>query len=160
MAEDSAAFLDEWHRIVAQRDLQALGSVLAEDVSLGAPPYWGRLRGREIVHHLLVLIVNTIDGFTYHREWLKGRELALEFTGRVGELELQGIDLISLDERFRLQSLDVMIRPINAVLALREAIAPRMATFLAELAERGQASAQRAAGRAKSGPPVKPAQGG
>ena len=138
MAEESAAFLDEWHRIVAQRDLHALRSILAEDVSLGAPPYWGRLRGREIVHHLLGLLVNTIDGFTYHREWLKGRELALEFTGRVGELELQGIDLISLDERFRLQSLDVMIRPINAVLALREAIAPRMATFLAELAERRQ----------------------
>ena len=151
MAEESAGFLDEWHRIVAQRDLHALHGVLAEDVSLGAPPYWGRLRGREIVHHLLGLIVNTIDGFTYHREWLKGRELALEFTGRVGELELQGIDLISLDERLRLQSLDVMIRPINAVLALREAIAPRMAAFLAELAE-GAKRAQRAAGERSPGP--------
>jgi len=133
MADDAAGFLVEWHRIVAQKDLKALRSVLAEDVSLGAPPYWGRLRGCEIVHHLLGLIVNTIDGFTYHREWQNGRELALEFTGRVGELDLQGIDLISLDERLRVQNLDVMIRPINAVLALREAIAPRMAAFLADL---------------------------
>jgi hypothetical protein len=105
--------------------------VLCEDVSLGAPPYWQKLRGREIVHHLLGLIVQTIEGFTYRREWRSGHELALEFTGRVGELELQGIDLLSLDEAMRVRNLDVMIRPLNAVVALRESIAPRMAAFLA-----------------------------
>ena len=140
MPEGVARFLEEWHRIVSRKDLDALRGILAEDVSLGAPPYWGRLRGREIVHHLLGQIVGTIEGFTYHREWQNGRELALEFTGRVGELELQGIDLISLDERLRIQSLDVMIRPINAVLSLREIIAPRMASFLAE---RGASPASR-----------------
>jgi hypothetical protein len=131
MADQVAGFLDEWHRIVAEKDLKALRGILAEDVSLGAPPYWGRLEGREIVHHLLGLIVNTIEGFRYHREWQNGRELALEFGGRVGELELQGIDLISLDEHLRVRKLDVMIRPINAAVALRETIAPRMASFLA-----------------------------
>jgi hypothetical protein len=138
MADEVTGFLEEWHRIVAERDLVALQGVLAEDVSLGAPPYWGRLDGREIVHHLLGLIVNTIEGFTYHREWSEGRELALEFRGRVGELELQGIDLISLDERLRIAKLDVMIRPINAAVALREAIAPRMAAFLAERTRAGR----------------------
>ena len=128
----AVAFLDEWHRIVAQRDLDALRGVLAEEVSLGAPPYWNRLRGRDLVHHLLGLIVVTIEGFSYHREWQDGRELALEFTGRVGGLDLQGIDLISLDERQRIRRLDVMIRPINAVIALRESIAPRMAAYLAQ----------------------------
>jgi hypothetical protein len=132
MADEVAGFLDQWHRIVAERDLDALWGILAEDVSLGAPPYWGKLEGREIVHHLLGLIVNTIEGFTYHREWRNERELALEFEGRVGELELQGIDLISLDERLRVANLDVMIRPINAAVALRETIAPRMASFLAQ----------------------------
>jgi hypothetical protein len=131
MADQVAGFLDEWHRIVAEKDLKALRGILAEDVSLGAPPYWGRLEGREIVHHLLGLIVNTIEGFRYHREWQNERELALEFGGRVGELDLQGIDLISLDERLRIRKLDVMIRPINAAVALRETIAPRMASFLA-----------------------------
>jgi hypothetical protein len=136
MGREVARFLDEWHRIVSERDLDALRGVLAEDVSLGAPPYWNRVRGREIVHHLLGQIVATIEGFTYHREWRNGRELALEFTGRVGDLELQGVDLIALDEELRIQSLDVMIRPINAVLSLREIIAPRMAAFLAERSPR------------------------
>lgn len=136
MADEVERFLDEWHRIVSERDTGALRDALCEDVSLGAPPYWQKLHGREIVQHLLSLIVGTIEGFSYHREWRNGRELALEFTGRVGELSLQGIDLISLDERMRIQNLDVMIRPVNAVIALREAIAPRMAAFLAASAAR------------------------
>lgn len=140
MADPVSGFLDHWHRIVGEKDLDALRGVLADDVSLGAPPYWGRIQGHEIVHHLLGLIVNTIAGFAYHREWQKGHELALEFTGRVGELELQGIDLISLDPKLRIQRLDVMIRPINAVIALRDAIAPRMASFLAERSRPGPAA--------------------
>ena len=94
----SSAFLTEWHRIVAERDLDALHTVLADDVSIGAPPYWQRLEGHDLVHHLLGLIVHTIEGFTYHREWEQDGELALEFTGRVDGFDLQGIDLISLND--------------------------------------------------------------
>lgn len=137
-----ADFLIEWHRIVAEKDMDALRSVLVDDVSIGAPPYWDRIQGRDLVHHLLELVVSTIDGFTYHREWEQGRELALEFTGKVGHLDLQGIDLISLDEDLRVAKLDVLMRPVNAVIELRGSIAPRMAEFLAARAE---AAAQRPA---------------
>ncbi len=129
-------FLARWHRIVSEKDLDALSRILADDVSIGAPPYWARMQGRDLVHHLLGLIVNTIEGFTYHREWQKGNELALEFTGRIGEFELQGMDLISLDDRGVIQNLDVLIRPANAIDLLREAIAPQMASFLAGRAEK------------------------
>ena len=125
-------FLAEWHRIVVEKDLSALGRVLAEDISLGAPPYWDKLRGRRLVQHLLGLIVHTIDEFTYHREWRNGRELALEFSGRVADRDLQGIDLISIDESLRIVNIDVLMRPVNAVISLREQIAPQMAAFLAD----------------------------
>ncbi len=128
---DAKRFLDRWHRIVAEKDGAAIGAVLAPDVSLGSPPYWAKLHGAEIVGHLLMLILATIEGFTYHREWCDGAELALEFTGRVGELDLQGIDLISLDAHNRVRNLDVLMRPVNGVIQLREAIAPKMAAFLA-----------------------------
>lgn len=128
----AARFLSEWHRIVTERDVAALGTVLAPDVTLGAPPYWSKLGGSELVQHLLGLIVHTIEGFTYHREWTQGRELALEFRGRVGEIELQGIDLITLDEEGRIRNLDVLMRPVNGIVALRDRIAPRMAEYLAK----------------------------
>lgn len=135
MITDIRGFQTEWHRVVSEKDLPALRGLLAEDVSIGPPPYWVRLDGRELVHHLLGLILETIDEFTYHREWQQEAELALEFTGRVGDLQLQGIDLISLNERFEVQRLDVLIRPTKAVDALQEMIAPQMQAFLAELSK-------------------------
>jgi hypothetical protein len=129
-------FLTKWHRLVEERDLVALEKILAEDVSMGAPPYWDKLKGRPIVHHLLGLIIHTIEDFTYHREWHDDArntgEIALEFRGHVGEMGLQGIDLITLNDRGQLQNLDVMIRPMNALSALRDVIAPQMAEFLRE----------------------------
>ena len=131
MQPDADGFLGRWHRIVAERDLAALGDILADDVAIGAPPYWTPLAGKPLVHHLLGIIVTTIEGFTYHREWTRGRELALEFRGRVGEHELQGIDLITLDDAGHVAHLDVLIRPMNALEALRDIVAPKMMAFLA-----------------------------
>ena len=130
MKTDTERFLTEWHRIVAARDLAALPGLLAPNVTLGAPPYWQRLEGERTVGHLLGLILQTIEDFTYHREWVQGAELALEFTGRVDALELQGIDLITLEAGGRVRNLDVLMRPVNAVLALRDRIAPQMVRFL------------------------------
>jgi len=137
MSDGAADFLERWHRIVAERDLAALTEVLADNISMGAPPYWQKLQGRALVHHLLGLIIHTVEDFTYHREWQEGRELALEFTGHVGELDVQGIDLITLDDRARISNLDVLMRPVNSVIELRKIIAPQMAAYLAEQAGGG-----------------------
>ena len=123
---DPARFLAEWHRLVGAKDLAALPRVLADDVTIGAPPYWRKLEGRDVGAFLLGVILTTIDDFTYHREWVQGAELALEFRGRVGDRELQGIDLITLDDAGRIRNLDVLIRPINALLALRDRVTARM----------------------------------
>jgi hypothetical protein len=136
------AFLDEWHRIVRERDVPALAALLAPEIAIGAPPYWEPFRGAPLAQHLLGLILETVEGFAYQREWKAGGELALEFRGRVGVLELQGIDLISLDEAGRIRRLEVLMRPVNAVNALIAAIAPRMADYFARAAanqERGNA---------------------
>lgn len=139
MASVNAEFLAKWHPVVKERDLAGLEMLLAPDVSMGAPPYWDRLRGRPLVHHLLGLIIHTIKDFRYHREWhddSRGNgEIALEFHGHVGKLDLQGIDLISLNDRGEIQKLDVVIRPMNALAALRDVITPQMAVYLRNLAK-------------------------
>ena len=115
MGADSKAFLERWHKIVATRDVEGLAEVLAEDVTMGAPPYWTKLESREVAHRLLGIIIETIEGFTYHREWVEGQELALVFRGSIEGLSLQGIDLITLNDEGKIQNLDVMIRPMNAL---------------------------------------------
>ena len=139
MSSVNAEFLAKWHPVVRERDLLGLEKLLATEITMGAPPYWDKLSGRPLVHHLLGLIIHTIEDFTYHREWhddSRGNgEIALEFRGHIGELDIQGIDLISLNESGEIQNLDVMIRPINALAALRDAIAPQMAEYLRNIAK-------------------------
>ena len=130
MGADADAFLERWHRMLAEMDTAALAELLAEDVSVGAPPYWKKLQGRDLVAHLLGVILRTIQGFTYHREWAEGAELALEFTGRVGDLDVQGVDLITLDDDNRVANIDVLMRPVNSVIALQKAVAPQMEALL------------------------------
>jgi hypothetical protein len=139
MTSEIVDFLAKWHPVVEKRDLVGLQKLLATDITMGAPPYWDKLSGRPLVHHLLGLIIHTIEDFTYHREWhddSRGQgEIALEFRGHIGELDIQGIDLISLNEHAEIQNLDVMIRPINALAALRDVIAPQMAEYLRNIAK-------------------------
>ena len=137
MDAEADDFLENWHRLVAERDLDALARVLAADVTLGAPPYWQKLEGRAVVSHLLGLIVFTIEDFTYQREWREGSELALEFTGHVEGSQLQGIDLITLNASGQIQNLDVLMRPLNAVTELRDRIAPQMVEYLRSAAKQG-----------------------
>jgi hypothetical protein len=59
-----------------------------------------------------------------------GRELALEFTGEVDGMGLQGIDLVTLGDDGRIARLDVMIRPLNTLTVLRDKVAERMAPIL------------------------------
>jgi hypothetical protein len=134
MTVDAQAFLAAWHATVARRDRQGIADALADDVTIAPPPYWKKLEGKDVVAHLLGIVVNTIEGFTYHREWINGRELALEFRGKIGEFELQGIDLITLDDRNRIQNLDVLIRPLRAATALKDKVGVEMARFLREQA--------------------------
>ena len=133
MSADVQGFLTEWHRIVTTKDLDGLREILADDITMGAPPYWDKLADKNLVHHLLGVIVNTIESFEYHREWTAGAELALEFRGHVGEHQLQGIDLITLDGDGRVTNLDVLIRPLNSLVALRDRVAPKMQEYLAAL---------------------------
>ena len=140
MPDPIDTFDSEWHRIVAEKDRIGLERVLAEDITIGVPPYWQKLHGRTIAVHLLDLIIHTIEDFTYHREWRNGRELAHEFTGHVGDAELQGIDLLTLDEQGTVVNLDVLMRPANAIIELRGVIAPQMAAFLAKRASQRKGS--------------------
>jgi hypothetical protein len=134
MADPVDGFLEEWHRAVREKNVEALRGLLAPNASIGAPPYWQRIEGSDLVAHLLGVIVRTIDDFTYHRQWRNGSELALEFTGRVGDLDLQGIDLISVNDEGLLAKIDVPMRPMNAVQALQKIVAPQVMAFLKERA--------------------------
>lgn len=115
-----------WQRFVANRDLHALELILADDIVFLAPTYWKPRTGKVAVMFILTAVTQLFEDFSYVRRWIDDRDWALEFSARIGDLSLKGIDLIHLNEDGLIDSLEVMIRPPNAVTALRAAMEQKL----------------------------------
>ena len=73
------------------------------------------------------------QGKVYHRELVSadGLNVVLEFSAKVGERELKGIDMVRFDEDGKIIEFEVMIRPMSGLQALGDEMSRRLAPFLA-----------------------------
>jgi hypothetical protein len=120
--------LTRWHQFVTDRDIAHLGDLLADDVTFRPPTYWKTRHGKPITMLILSTVVEIFENFEYHRQWIDGDDWALEFSARIGGLALKGVDLIRL-ERGKIVDFEVLVRPPNAVDALRQEMAARLAAL-------------------------------
>lgn len=121
--------LDRWHHIVFDHDMTDLQAMLAEDVVFRSPYVWRPYHGRQAAWFILSTVIDVFQDFAYHRELIDGDNWALEFSARVGDLSLKGIDLIRLDDEGRIVEFEVFIRPFNGLQALGAEMAQRLAGF-------------------------------
>lgn len=126
MKEVKERSLERWHRFVSERDLSVLNDLLAEDVVFRSPFLWKPYHGRMAAFVVLTNVAEVFQDFTYQRQLIQGNIWALEFSARIGELSLKGIDLIQLNSQGQIQDFEVFIRPANALQALGEAMARRL----------------------------------
>jgi hypothetical protein len=111
---------------VERRDADALFACLAPDVRFRSPAVFRPYEGREAVSAVLAAAVQTFEDFRYTDE-LRSEDglVALIFEARVGERELQGIDLLREGPE-GVTELTVMIRPLSGLVALAEQIGARL----------------------------------
>lgn len=126
MNDTNQRSLERWHRCVFERDLSILSDLLAEDVVFHSPFLWRPYPGRMPTFIILKNVVEVFQDFAYHRQVIQGNTWALEFSARVGELSLKGIDLIQLNDQGQIQDFEVFIRPANALQALGEEMGRRL----------------------------------
>lgn len=122
-------FLTGWHRFIADRRVENLMPLIAEDVLIHTPLYWKPRQGRMLGATLITGVANIFEDLTYVRQWISEHDICLEFKTSIGDVGVKGIDLITLNEVGLIQELEVMIRPPNALALLRE----RMEAFAAQL---------------------------
>lgn len=123
----TAGGLAAWHVIVAERDFAALPALLAPEIVFRSPFAHTPYTGVDKVAALLSTVALVFGDFTYHREFVAGDSAALEFSARVGDLALKGIDLIRFDGEGKIVEFEVMIRPANALMALGQEMGRRLA---------------------------------
>ncbi len=109
--------LVEWHRIIRDRDLEQLKSLLAKDVSFHSPIVHKPQQGRELTAIYLTAACHILlnDSFRYVREVVSGQNAALEFQVEIEGVEVNGVDLIHWNERGNIDDFKVMLRPLQAI---------------------------------------------
>lgn len=127
-----AASLAKWHAMVASKDLNGLSSIIHPDATFRSPMAFKPYHSAQAVMLLLSTVLTVFEDFAYHRELVTGDGLSvvLEFSARVGDKCLKGIDLIQFDADGLITDFEVMIRPFNGLQALGAEMGARLGHLL------------------------------
>jgi hypothetical protein len=108
---------------VEARDHSALVDALSTDVVLHSPVTFKPFEGRDAVGTVLGAVMRVFEDFRYTDELPGDDSLALVFEARIGERDVQGVDLLRFDADGQVSDLTVLVRPLSGTLALRDAMA-------------------------------------
>jgi hypothetical protein len=100
---------------------------LAPDVVFNSPVAFRPFEGREAVAQVLAAVMTTFEDFRYTDELAGQTAHALVFEARVGDKQVQGIDLLRFDGEGKIGDFTVLVRPLSATIALAEAMGPKVA---------------------------------
>jgi hypothetical protein len=118
---------DPFRSAVEARDHVAMADALAREVVFNSPVTFKPFEGREAVAAVLAAVMETFEEFRYTDELDGGGAHALVFRARVGDKEVEGIDLLRFDEAGKINDFTVLVRPLSATIALAEAMGPKVA---------------------------------
>jgi hypothetical protein len=107
-------------------DHELLAEMLCEDVVLHSPIVFRGFEGRVRVSALRVHVLATREDFTYTNEVSDGNTVVLHFKARVGDRELEGIDLLEHDEEGKIAEITVFMRPLSAINAFNQRMNERL----------------------------------
>jgi SnoaL-like domain len=111
---------DAFRAAVEAKDLAAAGDVLADDVVFRSPVVFKPYEGSEAVLVVLGAVVQVFEDFRYTGQAESDELAVLMFATRVGDRELEGVDILRFDEDDRVRELTVMVRPMSGMHALAE----------------------------------------
>jgi hypothetical protein len=114
-------------RVAAEaKDLEAMTEALREDVELHSPVLFRGFEGREVVGMVLTHVAGVLEGLTYTDEAVGDGTVVLRFKAMVGDLELEGVDYLTVDEEGKVADLTVFMRPMSALTAFNAQMAERL----------------------------------
>ncbi len=118
---------DAFRTAVESADREAMVAALAPDVVFNSPVKHKPFEGKDAVSQVLQAAFETFEYFRYVAD-LPGEDVhGLMFEARVGDRSVQGIDLFRVSDEGLIAELTVMLRPASAVMAMGEAMGPKLA---------------------------------
>ncbi|MBK7000315.1 MAG: FAD-dependent oxidoreductase [Rhodoferax sp.] len=121
-----------WHAMVAQGDMGELPGLLHPKAVFRSPMAHSPYPSAQAVRLILSTVAQVFQDFQYHRQFFSadGQNVVLEFSARVGDKQLKGIDMISFDTDGKIIDFEVMVRPMSGLQALGDEMGRRLAPYL------------------------------
>jgi hypothetical protein len=117
---------DRFRAAAESKDFSAINDLFAEDVSFRSPVVFKPYEGREAVATLLGAVIQVFEDFRYIDQVETGDVATLAFSARIGDRELDGIDLLRFDGDGKVKEMAVYVRPMSGVNALAEAMGRKL----------------------------------
>jgi hypothetical protein len=126
-ADSLTGMVHPFRTAVESRDLAALSVLLAPDVVFRSPVAHRPFTGRDDVTEVLGHVMEVFEDFRYVDELEGVDSHALVFEAVVGGRQVEGLDHLRHDADGLIAEFTVMVRPLSGVIALAEAMGPRVA---------------------------------
>jgi hypothetical protein len=117
---------DRFRAAAESKDFSAIDELFAEQVSFRSPVVYSPYEGREALGFLLGNVTQVFEDFRYTDQVETGDTAVLIFEAKVGDREVNGVDILRFDAEDRISEMTVMVRPMSGVNALAEAMQARM----------------------------------
>jgi len=130
--QNAAASMQKWHHMIASGDLSGLMEILHPQAVFRSPMAHQPYHSAMAVNLILTTVSGVFQDFAYHREFVDadGQSVVLEFSARVGDKQLKGIDMIRFDDAGNITDFEVMVRPMSGLQALGQEMGARLAQYL------------------------------
>jgi hypothetical protein len=112
--------IERWHQLVKARSLESLDGLLAEEVVFQSPAVHAPQVGKAITRRYLEAAVRVLGGdqFRYVGEWYGDNSAVLEFETTIGDVQVNGVDMIHWNAGDKIVRFKVMVRPVKALQTL------------------------------------------
>ena len=116
------SYLKKWHEGLVSNDPKLLDEILDESCIFTSPIVFKPIEGKEMSKLYLMGAGQTfdMDRFKYVRELVDGPDSVLEFETYIGDISVNGVDIIRWNDEGKIVDFKVMIRPLQAIGALQE----------------------------------------
>jgi hypothetical protein len=117
---------DAFRAAAEAKDFSAVDELFSEDVTFRSPVVFKPYEGREALGVLLGAILQVFQDFRYTDHTETGDTAMLAFSAKVGDKEVDGIDLLRFDSEGRIGEMQVYVRPMSGMHALAEEMKARL----------------------------------
>ena len=120
--------IEAFRTAVEAHDLDKMMEVFADDVGFHSPIVFKTYHGKDELRFVLAGVMQVLEDFRYVDEYRSEEGGVLHFRARVGDRELDGIDMLHFRSDGLCDDFTVMVRPYSAATALRDRMAALLET--------------------------------